>query len=148
MEQIVEIIDKREPEQKLIVKNSNISGSEFIDCKAENVTFHDISLPHVKVTYADLRHCFFNDMNMIDGKISDANLTNLEIDGANISGIAIRNAGAEQPITLQNLNIPNSTFVDCNLTNVDLKNCKIVGLKINGVLIEELLSKVNTVNEE
>ena len=55
IEQIGEIMDKREPKQNLLVKNSNISESEFIDCKAENVIFHDISLPHVKVTYADLR---------------------------------------------------------------------------------------------
>ncbi|ULL18549.1 pentapeptide repeat-containing protein [Paenibacillus sp. H1-7] len=144
VEQIIEIIDKREPKQKLLVKNSNISESEFIDCRAERVTFHDISLPHVKVTYADLKHCYFNDMNMVNGKISDANLTNLEIDGANISGIAIRNAGAEQPITLQNLNIPNSAIVDCNLSNVDLINCNIKGLKINGILIEELLLKAGT----
>ncbi|MDF2713779.1 MAG: pentapeptide repeat-containing protein [Paenibacillus sp.] len=138
--QVTEIIDKREPQQKLVVKNSDISNSEFNDCRAEKVVFHDISLPHVRVTYADLKHCYFHDMNMVNGSISNANLSNLSIDGVNISGMSIRNAGAQQkPIVLENLNIPGSTIVDCNLTNVELTNCNIEGLKINGILIEELI---------
>jgi uncharacterized protein YjbI with pentapeptide repeats len=146
--QRIEIIDKRSPKQKLVVKNSDISDSEFQDCRAERVTFHDISLPFVKVTYADLKHCHFEDMNMVNGKIGDANLTNLEINGANISGIAIRNAGANEPVTLENLNIPNSTFTDCNLANVEFVNCNIEGLKINGIPIGELLAKAGVGREE
>ncbi|WP_409340653.1 pentapeptide repeat-containing protein [Paenibacillus sp. MBLB4367] len=137
----IEIVDKREPKQKLVVKNSDISHSVFTDCRAEHVAFHDISLPHVKVTYADLSHCLFNDMNMRDGKISDANLSRLTIEGANISGLTIRNAGADnQPAAFENVEIPNSTFTGCDLTHVNLIDCKIEGLRINGVLIEELLN--------
>lgn len=142
-EQIIEIIDKREPKQKLIVKNSNIAGSEFNDCFAEDVIFHDISLPGVKISYADLKNCEFRDMNMRNGRISDANLSNLVIDDVNFSGVTIRNAGAaEAPVTFENLNIPGSKIIGCNLTNVELTDCNIEGLKINGILIKELLDKI------
>jgi uncharacterized protein YjbI with pentapeptide repeats len=143
-EVLIEILDKREPKQKLVVKNSDISESEFIDCRAAHVTFHDISLPHVKVTYADLSNCHFKDMNMRDGKISDANLRRLTIDGVNISGLTVRNAGAEVPVVFDNVKIANSTFTGCDLTNVNLDSCKIEGLRINGVLIEELLKKTES----
>ncbi|TMV50013.1 pentapeptide repeat-containing protein [Paenibacillus mesophilus] len=141
--QVTEIIDKREPKQKLVVKNSDISNSEFNDCRAEKVVFHDISLPHVRVTYADLKHCYFHDMNMVNGSISNANLSHLSIDGVNISGMSFRNAGArEKPIVMENLYIPGSKIMNCNLANVELTECNIEGLTINGIRIDELIKSV------
>jgi uncharacterized protein YjbI with pentapeptide repeats len=110
-EVLIEITDKREPKQRLQVKNSDISNSEFRDCRAVDVIFDDISLTNVKVNYADLRNCKFTDMNMVDGNISNANLTGLTIDGANISGLTIRNAGAHQPLTFDNLEIEGSSLM-------------------------------------
>ncbi|MDF2721014.1 MAG: hypothetical protein K0Q59_689 [Paenibacillus sp.] len=141
---ITYVINKREPKQKVVVLNSNISGSEFTDCFASDLVFKDISLPNVKIEYADLKNCSFNDMNMRNGKISDANLTGLEINGVNMSGMKIRNAGAKDgPVTFENIKIPNSKIFDSDLSNVDITNCNIEGLKINGVLIEELMKSRN-----
>jgi hypothetical protein len=137
---ITYVINKREPRQKIVVLNSNISGSEFNDCFASDLVFKDISLPNVKIEYADLKNCYFNDLNMRNGKISDANLMGLEINGVNISEMKIRNAGAKDgPVTFENIKIPNSKIFDSDLSNVDISNCNIEGLRINGVLIEELI---------
>ncbi|CAG7615120.1 Ig-like domain-containing protein [Paenibacillus allorhizosphaerae] len=140
---ITYVIDKREPKQKIVVLNSNISGSEFNDCFASDLVLKDISLPNIKIVYADLKNCFFNDMNMRNGLISDANLKGLEINGANISDLKIRNASAkEAPVTFENIKIQNSKIIDSDLSNVDISNCKIEGLRINGILIEELMKSV------
>jgi len=139
---IVYVINQREPKQKIVVMNSNISGSEFNDCFADGLVFKDISLPNVTIQYADLKNCNFQDMNMRNGKISDANLKGLEIDGANISELKIRHAGTKEgPITIEHVSMPNSKILDSDLTNVEISNCNIKGLKINGILIEELLKK-------
>lgn len=137
---IVYVMNQREPRQKIVVMNSNISGSEFNDCFADQLEFKDVSMPNVKIQYADLKNCFFNDLNMRNGKISDANLSGLEINGVNISELKIRNAGAiDGPVTFENIKIPNSKILDSDLSHVDISNCKIDGLRINGVLIEELI---------
>lgn len=142
---IVYVIDKREPKQKIVVLNSNISGSEFKDCFAGDVVLKDISLPNVKIQYADLKNCYFHDMNMRNGKISDANLSGLEINGVNISGMKFRNASAKEgPVTFENIKIPNSTIIDSDLSNVEISNCKMEGLKINGILVEDLLKNYET----
>ena len=51
----IEILDKREPKQKLIVKNSDISNPNLLIVGLNMSHFTYISLPHVKVTYADLK---------------------------------------------------------------------------------------------
>lgn len=148
--QLTEIVDKRDPKQQLVVMNSNISNSVFNNCFAANLIFKDISLPHLSVTYADLKHCHFNDINMVNGKISDANLSNLEIEGAQWGGAHIRNVGfsnssdperPENPNSVQftNCNFRNGILTECNLTNVRLDQCKIEGLIINGIQIDKLL---------
>jgi len=149
-EQLHEILDKRDPKVKLRVINSNISNSEFNNCYAERVVFHDISLPHVTVSYADLQSCHFYDMNMVNGKISDANLSNLVIDGAQWGGAQIRNVGfvnssdeSAEPnpnsVQFTNCNFRNGVMTDCNFTDVKLENCNIEGLTINGVPVAKLL---------
>lgn len=138
-ENVIVIEDQREPKQRLNVKNSDISHSSFIDCTAVDTVFDDVSLTRVKVNYADLRDCAFTNINMVDGSISDANLTGLMIDGANISGMTIRNAGAHQPLRFDNLVIEGSAFNGCNLANAAFTNCNIEGLRVDGILLTDLL---------
>jgi uncharacterized protein YjbI with pentapeptide repeats len=146
------VIDKRDPKQKIVVKNSNIAGSEFTNCYAGDSVFEDISLPNLKIQYADLKNCHFNDLNMVNGKITDANLSYLRVEGAQWGGAYFRNVGLSKensnPAQFSNCNFRNSTITDCNFTNAKLDNCKLEGLTINGVPIEKLLELYYSLNRD
>lgn len=85
-------------------------------------------------------------------KITDANLSDLEIDGAQMGGAYIRNIGMpgedhalykpgakQRSLTFENCELGGSRIVNCNLSHVEIADCNIQGLTINGVPIEEIL---------
>jgi uncharacterized protein YjbI with pentapeptide repeats len=96
----------------------------------------------------------FEDVNMAGVKIMNANLSDLEIEGAQLGGAYIHNIGMPpeghpmydpeakmRPLRLEDCNLENSTIENCNLSGVRLKNCNISGLTIDGVDIGLLLEK-------
>ncbi|MFB9841752.1 pentapeptide repeat-containing protein [Mucilaginibacter ginsenosidivorans] len=111
---------------------------------------------------AMLNGSYFNDVAMTNVKIINANLSDLEIEGAQLGGAFIHNIGGpleghpaydpnfkQRPVRFEDCNLNNSTFTDCNLAGVlitdcnlkgvSITDCNISGLIINGVNIEELL---------
>ncbi len=156
----MEIVDKREPGQKLYVKNSDISESEFIDCYAEKLTFQNVSLPHLSVSCANLGGSYFNDICFAGSKITDANLSDFEIDGAQMGGAYIHNIGMppeghpaydpnrteQRPLKFESCNFKGSTIHDCDLRNVAITHCDIDGLTIDGIDIAKLIEEYKKKN--
>jgi uncharacterized protein YjbI with pentapeptide repeats len=122
MENNNELIQISETKKVLEVKQAMIDGSSFQDISAKNI------------------------------KITDANLSDLEIEGAQIGGAYIHNIGMppnghpfydpnarQRPVRFENCDLHGSTIINCNLENVVIDDCNLKGMKINGILLEELL---------
>jgi uncharacterized protein YjbI with pentapeptide repeats len=101
-----------------------------------------------------LNGSYFNDVAMVGVKIVNANLSDLEIEGAQIGGAFIHNIGGapeghpaydpnfkQRPVRFENCDLNNSIFNNCNLEGVAISGCNIRGLMINGINIEELLKR-------
>lgn len=129
----MEQIEIKDAKKQLTVTESCIDGSKFIR--------------------GSLQHLYFEDINMSGTKITNANLSDLEIEGAQLGGAYIHNIGMppeghlmndpnakQRPLRFENCDLNNSSITDCNLSGVDIKDCKLDGMKINGILVEELLS--------
>lgn len=125
----------------LSVRYADISGSKFIENLCKNLYFENVDLSGTKIT--------------------DANLSNFEIDGAQIGGAYIRNIGMppeghslydsnnikQRPVKFENCDLNNSKITNCNLSNVEIDECNITGMKINGIYIEDLLKLYNTTKD-
>ena len=123
-----------ETKKILDVKRTSIEDSEFEMICMDRSYFKDVSARHVKIT--------------------DANLSDLEIEGAQLGGAFIHNIGMppkghpmynpeakQRPLKFENCDLNNSTITNCNLTRVIIDDCNLNGMKINGILVEELLKK-------
>jgi uncharacterized protein YjbI with pentapeptide repeats len=101
--------------------------------------------------------CFF-DVAMTNVKIVNANLSDLEIEGAQLGGAYIHNVGMppkdhpmydpeamQRPLRFEDCDLHNSTFTRCNLSGVALSECNINGMKINGIPVEDLLNEYEKV---
>jgi len=126
--------DVIEDVRTLIVRYADISGSQFICDKAEDLYFENVTLAR--------------------STIKDADLSDLEIDGAQIGGAYFHHIGMppeghplhdpqaqQRPAKFEHCDLNNSTLANCNLTNVKINSCNITGMTINGILVEELLLK-------
>jgi hypothetical protein len=102
---------------------------------------------------AMLNNSDFNDVAMANVKIVNANLSDLEIEGAQLGGAYIHNIGMppkdhpmydpeapQRPLRFEDCDLNNSTFTNCDLSGVELTDCNIKGLKINGIAIEDLIN--------
>lgn len=114
-------------------KHACFDYSKFVATGAEHMTFEDVSL--------------------VGTKITNANLSNLEINGAQMGGAFIHNIGtpkegdphynpntAGQPIRFENCELVGSRIFNCDLSNVEILDCELLGMKINGVLVEDLIA--------
>ena len=122
MENNNELIQISETKKVLKVKRAMIDGSSFEDISAKNM------------------------------KIPDANLSDLEIEGAQMGGAFIHNIGMppkghpmynpearQRPVRFENCNLHGSTITNCNLENLVIDDCNVNGVKINGILLQDLL---------
>ncbi|HZY35689.1 MAG TPA: hypothetical protein VFE53_03520 [Mucilaginibacter sp.] len=122
MENNNELIQISETKKIINVKRAMIDGSTFVDISAKNI------------------------------KITDANLSDLEIEGAQIGGAFIHNIGMppeghpfydpnarQRPVRFENCDLRDSAISNCNLENLVIDDCKVTGVKINGILLEDLL---------
>jgi uncharacterized protein YjbI with pentapeptide repeats len=116
----------------LDVYESNLSESKFFRTCLERMHLRDVTLAGTK--------------------ISDANLTDLEIEDAQLGGAYIHNVGVpppghpmydpnkkQRPIKFENCNFTGSTISNCDLSYVEIKDCNVKGLRINGISIEDLI---------
>lgn len=95
----------------------------------------------------------FHDVAMMNVKIIDANLSDLEIEGAQLGGAYIHNIGMppkghsmydpaarQRPLRFENCDLNNSTISDCNLSGVAINDCNLNGMTIDGVPVEDMLN--------
>ena len=103
---------------------------------------------------AMLNNSDFFDVAMANVKIMNANLSDLEIEGAQLGGAYFHNVGMppkdhrmydrearQRPLRFEDCDLHRSIFTNCDLSGVELADCNITGLKINGILIEELINQ-------
>ena len=103
---------------------------------------------------AMLNNSDFFDVAMANVKIVNANLSNLEIERAQLGGAYIHNIGMppkdhpmydpdarQRPLRFEDCDLHESAFINCDLNGVELTDCNIKGLKINGIAIDDLISK-------
>ena len=118
--------------ESITVINADISGSNFDNVRATDFTM--------------------NNINLAGMNISDANMTEVNIDGAQWGGGRFRYIGYgnksqpevefnKEPVQFTCCNLEQGLFSECNFTNVKLDNCNISGLVINGVDIEAIINK-------
>jgi uncharacterized protein YjbI with pentapeptide repeats len=119
----MDIIEIKEDCKVIIAKNARLTNSDFFDVAMTNV------------------------------KIVNANLSDLEIEGAQLGGAFIHHIGMppkdhpmydpearQRPLRFEDCDLRGSTFTNCNLSGIELTDCNIKGMKIDGIAIEELLS--------
>jgi uncharacterized protein YjbI with pentapeptide repeats len=103
------------------------------------------------------------DVNASKMTIVNANLSDLEIEGAQMGGAFIHNIGmppkdhpmhvegsSMRPVKFEDCNLSKSTFHDCNLSAMEisdcnlsgaaLKDCNLTGMTIDGIPVQELLA--------
>lgn len=117
------------------------------------IKVRDACLDNSTFECTSVKGLYFNDVDLSGTKITNANMSDLEIEGAQLGGAIIRNIGMppadhphfdadakQRPITFEGCDFEASTIIDCNLAHVAINNCNIKGLTINGISIETLLA--------
>ncbi len=125
-----------ETKKILEVKRASIEDSRFEILCMDRSHFRDVSAKNIKIT--------------------DANLSDLEIEGAQLGGAYIHNIGMppeghpmynpdirQRPLKFENCDLNNSTITNCNLSDVVIEDSNLSGMKINGILVEDLLKQYN-----
>jgi len=130
--------------KQLIVSESDLGDSSFRMSRLDRLHFDDVSMQGIR--------------------IADANLSDLEIDGAQLGGAYIHNIGMppaghpmhdpnarQRPVRFEDCdlrgsewsdcNIIGGRITDCNLSGVEIKDCNLDGMTINGIPVAELLKK-------
>ncbi len=128
-----------ETKKILEVKRASIEDSRFEILCMDRSQFRDVSAKNIKIT--------------------DANLSDLEIEGAQLGGAYIHNIGMppkghpmynpdarQRPLKFENCDLNNSTLTDCNLSGVVIDDCNLSRMVINGILVEDLLKQYKSGN--
>ncbi|MDB4920125.1 pentapeptide repeat-containing protein [Mucilaginibacter sp.] len=102
-----------------------------------------------------MNNASIEDVSATGVKIMDANLSDLEIEGAQLGGAYIHNIGMppeghpaydpaakQRPLKFENCDLNGSNIINCDLSNVNITECNLTGMKINGILVEDLLKKI------
>jgi uncharacterized protein YjbI with pentapeptide repeats len=126
-----------ETKRILDVNSTSIEDSKFVMICMDRSHFRDVSAQKVK--------------------IMDTNLSDIEIEGAQLGGAFIHNIGMppkghpmydpdakQRPLRFENCDLNNSGITNCNLSGVTIDDCNLSEMKINGILVEDLLKQYNT----
>ncbi|MBD2871143.1 pentapeptide repeat-containing protein [Paenibacillus arenilitoris] len=135
----MEQLDVTNAMKRIAVTNACVAGSTFVNVDAGRLHMENINLSGTKIT--------------------DANMSDLEIDGAQLGGAYIHNIGlppeghpnyepgkTQRPLRFENCMLNGSTIADCDLSGVELTNCTMTGLTIDGIPVEELLEAYKKLN--
>jgi len=106
----------------------------------------------IRVKRAMIDDSHFEDVSAKNIKITDANLSDLEIEGAQLGGAYIHNIGMppkghpfynpdakQRPLKFEDCDLNGSIITNCDLSGVNITDCNIAGMKINGISVEDLL---------
>lgn len=112
--------------------------------------FQDVKV--LKVRQAKIDGSALDDISAKCLKITNADLSDLEIEGAQLGGAYIHNIGMppighpmynarirQRPIRFENCYFGGSAITNCNLENIEISDCNLKGMKIDGILVEDLL---------
>ena len=129
----MEILEIKQTEKQLDVREAMLSGS--------------------KIVMACINDSFFNDISATNLKIVNANLSDLEIEGAQLGGAYMHNIGMppedhpaydpnakQRPLKFENCDLNGSTITNCDLSNIAITDSNIEGMTINGLLVSNLLA--------
>ena len=99
----------------------------------------------------------WDDVNLSGTKIKNANLSDLEIKGAQLGGAFFQHIGLpsmgqahhdnearQRPLRFECCDLNNSSIKDCDLSGVEINNCNMEGMKINGISVTDLLKTYGT----
>ena len=130
---------------------NRIEATEF---DLEESSFSKGSLRNSKLKNIMMSGTVIDDVNASAMKIINANLSDIEIEGAQIGGAYIHNIGMPpkghpfyvdgakmRPVKFEHCSLPNSQFIHCDLSGVELSDCNIAGMTINGILISDLIAR-------
>jgi RNA polymerase sigma-70 factor (ECF subfamily) len=130
---------------------NRIEATEF---DLDNSAFSKGSLRNSRFENIMMNGTVIDDVNGSEMKIINANLSDLEIEGAQIGGAFIHNIGMPpkghpfyvdgakmRPVKFEDCALAKSQFTNCDLSGVEISDCKIAGMTINGISIEELLAR-------
>jgi len=132
-----EQLDLIETTKILNVKCSVLIGSRFETFCMDDSTMTDVSAKNIKIT--------------------DANLSDIEIQYAQLGGAYIHDIGLppeghpayvpnakQRPLKFENCDLNSSVIVDCDLSGASISDCNLTGMTINGILVEDLLKAYKT----
>ncbi|MGN6639328.1 MAG: pentapeptide repeat-containing protein [Mucilaginibacter sp.] len=94
-----------------------------------------------------LNDSYFNNIAMTNTRIINANLSNLEIEGAQLGGAFIHNIGMppkdhpmydpkarQRPLRFEDCDLNGSTLTNCDLSGVAITQSNLTGMTINGIV--------------
>jgi uncharacterized protein YjbI with pentapeptide repeats len=110
--------------------------------QAEEIIIHE-AVKVIKANRAMLDNSYFDDISFKNVKITNANMSSLEIEGAQLGGAYIHNIGMppkghpmydpekkQLPLRFENCNLTASTFDDISFRNVKITNTNMSGAEI------------------
>jgi uncharacterized protein YjbI with pentapeptide repeats len=127
-----ERIDIIETTKMIYARHAHLEGSKFVMLKMSKSSFNDVDLSNLKIV--------------------NANLSDLEIEGAQLGGAYLHNIGMppkghpaydenakQRPLRIEDCDLEASTITNCNLKNVVITDCNTEGMTINGILVDDML---------
>ena len=115
--------------RKLIIKDEDLSGSEF---------------EHSNISAAK-----FTDINLSGSQFHNINFSNSQFTTAHLGGTLFRQIGPmpdkdgklerQRPVIFEEGTLTHSVFRRMNMTDVEISDCDIDGLTIDGILVTDLL---------
>lgn len=124
---------------------------EIINAKKQLV-INDVCMDGSTFTNVCGKALLWDDVNLTGTKIKNANLSDLEIKGAQLGGAHFQHIGLpskehahhdpdarQRPLRFDCCDLNNSSITNCDLSSVEIKNCVLEGMKINGIEVTELL---------
>jgi RNA polymerase sigma-70 factor (ECF subfamily) len=140
----MDLIHIRQSQSQIDANDFNLEHSRFIKGNLGHTLFEDICLAKATI----------NNVNGSGLTIINANLSDMEIEGAQLGGAYIHNIGMPpkdhpmyvegakmRPVKFEDCQLANSQFKNCDLRGVAITDCNIAGMTINGIAVEELLAR-------
>jgi uncharacterized protein YjbI with pentapeptide repeats len=118
----------------------------------KKLVMEDVCMDGSTFTNVSGKALLWDDVNLTGTKIKNANLSDLEIKGAQLGGAHFQHIGLpsighthhnpdikHRPMRFENCDMNNSFIIGCDLSGVEIKDCTLEGMKINGIEVIKLL---------
>ena len=124
--------------EKLNVRNSDLTDSQFASSQLIKTRFEDVSLQESTFTNADLGNTRFFDVNLAGENIQEANLAENHFSNARLSKARFEDVNL-QGSTFTDVNLAGTRFADVNLSGVTIEDANLAGMVVNGMLVTDLI---------